>query len=131
MAKKASRIHRPRMQTPEQEAAEQAIRQQFQQDRPSLQTLVTRGDIGQVFTMGEYWELRKTFAALKALRGQQGLSITDLAQRTGMDRAMISRLENGQVDNPTIATVSRYAQALGKRVVVSLVDAVPDGSTPT
>jgi hypothetical protein len=40
-----------------------------------------------------------------------------------MDRAMISRLENGQVDNPTIATVSRYAKALGKRVVIRLADA--------
>ena len=40
-----------------------------------------------------------------------------------MDRAMISRLENGQVDNPTVATVTRYAKALGKRVGVSLVDA--------
>jgi len=57
---------------------------------------------------------------------KQGLSITDLAERTEMDRAMISRLENGQMDNPTIATMSRYAKALGKRVVVSLVDAVDE-----
>jgi transcriptional regulator with XRE-family HTH domain len=50
-----------------------------------------------------------------------------MAERTGMDRAMISRLENGQVDNPTIATVSRYARALGKRVEVRLVDAGSGG----
>jgi ribosome-binding protein aMBF1 (putative translation factor) len=123
MTKKATRIHRPRIQTPEQEAAEQAIRQKFQEERPTLEDLVERGDIAQVFTMGEYWELRKTFAALKVLREQQGLSISDLAERTGMDRAMISRLENGQVDNPTISTMGRYAKALGKRVVVTLVDA--------
>lgn len=123
MAKKTQRIHRPRNQTPEQEAAEQALRQRLLQEKPSLQELVDRGDIEQVFTMGEYWELCKTFAGLKALREQQGLSLSDLAERTGMDRAMISRLENGQIDNPTIATVSRYAKALGKRVVVSLVDA--------
>ena len=110
------------MQTPEQEAAEQAIRERFQRERPTLQDLVERGDIAAVFAMGEYWELRKTFAALRALREQQGLSISDMAERTGMDRAMISRLENGQVDNPTIATMNRYAKALGKRVVVSLVD---------
>ena len=123
MSKKPKRVHRPRVQTPEQEAAEQAIRERFQEERPALQDLVDRGDIGQVFTMGEYWELCKTFAGLKTLREQQGLSISDLAERTGMDRAMISRLENGQVDNPTVATVTRYAKALGKRVVVSLVDA--------
>ncbi len=123
MAKTPARIHRPRVQTPEQEAAERELREQFQKDKPSLQDLVDRGDVAQVFTMGEYWELRKTFAALRALREQQGLSITDLAERTGMDRAMISRLENGQIDNPTIATMARYAKALGKKVLVSLVDA--------
>jgi ribosome-binding protein aMBF1 (putative translation factor) len=123
MGKKAQHIHRPRTQTAEQEAAELAIRQRFLQEKPILQDLVDRGDIGQVFTMGEYWELCKTFAGLKALREQQGLSISDLAERTGMDCTMISRLENGQIDNPTIATVSRYAKALGKRVVVSLADA--------
>jgi predicted transcriptional regulator len=111
------------VQTPEQEAAERALRERFQAEKPTLENLVESGDVTQVFTMGEYWELRKTFAALKALREQQGLSITDLAERTGMDRAMISRLENGQINNPTLATMTRYAKALGKKVVVSLVEA--------
>jgi ribosome-binding protein aMBF1 (putative translation factor) len=123
MANKPRRIQRPRVQTPEQEAAEHALHERFQTEKPTLQELVESGDVTQVFTMGEYWELRKTFAALKATREQQGLSITDLAERTGMDRAMISRLENGQIDNPTIATMARYAKALGKKVVVSLVEA--------
>ena len=126
MAKNPARIHRPRIQTPEQEAAERAIREQFQREKPSLQTLVDRGDVAQVYTMEEYWELHKTFAALRKLREQQGLSITDLAERTGMDRAMISRLENGQIDNPTISTMSRYARALGKKVLVNLVDVVAE-----
>lgn len=123
MSKQGQRIHRPRVQTPEQKAAEQAIRERFQHDKPSLQDLVDGGDIDQVYSMGEYWELRKTFSALKSLREQQGLSISDMAERTGMDRAMISRLENGQLDNPTLATVGRYAKALGKRVVVNFVNA--------
>ncbi len=122
MTKKPSRVHRRRMQTAEQAAAEQALRTRLQQEKPSLQDLVRRGDVGPIFTMGEYWELRKTFGALKAVREQQGLSISDLAERTGMDRGMISRLENGQLDNPTLATMNRYALALGKRVVVQLVD---------
>lgn len=123
MAKSSQRLHRPRRQTAEQEAAERALRERLQKERPSLQDLVESGAVGQVLTRGEYWELRKTFAALKALREQQGLSITDLAERTGMDRARISRLETGPIDSPTIATISRYAHALGKRVVVRLVDA--------
>src|SRR5207247_3433557 len=97
MAKNPQRIHRPRVQTPEQEAEERALRERLQKERPSLQDLVESADVAHVFTMGEYWELRKTFAALKVLREQQGLSISDMAERTGMDRAMISRLENGQV----------------------------------
>ena len=123
MTKKDSRFHRPRVQTPEQEAEEKAIRQRYQTEKPSLQTLLDSGDIQQVFTMGEYWELRKTFAALKALREQQGLSIADLASRAGLDQASISHLEDGQVDNLTIATVTGYAKALGKQVLVKLADA--------
>jgi ribosome-binding protein aMBF1 (putative translation factor) len=109
MTKKTHRIHRARVQTAEQEAAEKALHERLSRARPSLQKLVERGDIEQVSTMGETWELRKTFTALKALREQLGLSISDLADRTGMDRAMISRLETGQVSNPTLGTVSRYA----------------------
>lgn len=41
----------------------------------------------------------------------------------GMDRATISRLENSQIDNPAIATMTRYAKALGKKLLVSLVEA--------
>jgi ribosome-binding protein aMBF1 (putative translation factor) len=122
MSKETKRVHRPRVQTPEQEAAEQAIRERFQRERPTLQDLVDSGDIAAVFTMGDYWELRKTFAALRALREQQGLSISDVAQRTGMDEATISRLENGNLD-PAVATITQYAKALGKRLVVNLVDA--------
>ena len=82
MVDKPRRSHRPRMQTPEQKAAERALRERFQRDKPSLQDLVASGDVTQVFTMGEYWELRKTFAALKALREQRGLS-GDAAGRCG------------------------------------------------
>jgi len=122
MDKKARRIHRSRVQTPEQEAEETAIRRRLQKEKPTLQELIDSGDLEGVTTMGEFWELRKTFAALKKLRQERGLSITDMSNLTGMDRGAISRLENGQIDNPTIATMNRYAEALGKRVVVGLVD---------
>jgi DNA-binding XRE family transcriptional regulator len=118
-----NRVQRPRKQSAEQRADEEAIRRRFQEEKPTLQDLVDSGDVADVSTMGEFWELRKTFAALKAVREDQGLSISDMAERTGMDRAAISRLETGQMENPTVATVNRYAQALGKHVVITLVDA--------
>jgi DNA-binding XRE family transcriptional regulator len=119
---KVKRIHRQRKQTPEQQAEEKAIREKFQKEKPSLRELIDSGDLTEVSTMGDYWEIQRTFAALKSLREEQGLSITDMCERTGMDRAAVSRLENGQIANPTINTMNRYARALGKRVMVSLAD---------
>ena len=46
MADKPRRIHRPRMQTPEQEAAERALRERFQAEKPSLQGLAPNGFSG-------------------------------------------------------------------------------------
>ena len=40
-----------------------------------------------------------------------------------MDRATIRRLENGQIDNPTIAAMTRYARASGKKGLVNLGEA--------
>ena len=49
-----------------------------------------------------------------------------MATRTGMDRAAIQKLESGVHTNPTISTINRYLHALGKRLVVSIVDEVAD-----
>lgn len=59
---------------------------------------------------------------LKACGEAQGLSLADLTDRTGMDRSALSKLETGQRPNPTIETLVRYAEAVGKRLVVSLAD---------
>ena len=39
-----------------------------------------------------------------------------------MDRSALSKLETGQRPNPTIETLVRYAEAVGKRLVVSLAE---------
>ena len=57
---------------------------------------------------------------LKHHREQQGLSLTDVAERSGMDRAAISRLENGVYVNPTIDTLYRYAHAVGAEIGFSI-----------
>jgi transcriptional regulator with XRE-family HTH domain len=36
-----------------------------------------------------------------------------VADRSGIDRAAVSRLENGVYVNPTVDTLYRYAQAVG------------------
>jgi ribosome-binding protein aMBF1 (putative translation factor) len=55
-------------------------------------------------------------AALRAERERQGLSLSDVAKRTGMERAAIHKLEIGLNSNPTHATLARYATALGTRI---------------
>ncbi|HEX4132136.1 MAG TPA: helix-turn-helix transcriptional regulator [Pirellulales bacterium] len=57
---------------------------------------------------------------LKAEREAKGISLADLAKLTGMDRSALSKLETGQRPNPTVETLVRYADALGRRIVVSL-----------
>ena len=64
--------------------------------------------------------LRQVLAALRAERERQGLSLADINERTGIDRAALSRLENNEDANPTLTTLERYAEAVGKQMVVLL-----------
>ena len=66
--------------------------------------------------------LAELLKQLKAAREAQGLSLADVTARTGMDRSALSKLETGQRPNPTLETLVRYAEAVGKRLMVSLAD---------
>ena len=68
-------------------------------------------------------QLQKLLLQLKAAREAKGLSLADLTELTGMDRSALSKLETDQRANPTMETLVRYAEAVGKRLVVSLADA--------
>ncbi len=58
-------------------------------------------------------ELTTIFVSLKAEREKLGLSLADMSERCGMAREVIHRLESQSSPNPTIATIQRYATALG------------------
>lgn len=66
--------------------------------------------------------LREALLLLKAERERQGLSLSDVESRTGIGRPNLSRLETDAEANPTVATLARYAEALGKKLVVALAD---------
>jgi transcriptional regulator with XRE-family HTH domain len=66
--------------------------------------------------------LQELLRQLKAAREAKGLSLADLTELTGLDRSAISKLETGQRANPTVDTLVRYAEAVEKRLVVSLTD---------
>jgi predicted transcriptional regulator len=63
--------------------------------------------------------VRDAFRLLKAERQALGLSLSDVEKKTGIGRAALSRLENETEPNPTVVTLTRYAEALGKQLVVS------------
>ena len=70
--------------------------------------------------------LYEAVSALKGLREQLGLSLADVSKRSGLDRAFVSRLENGHQLNPTIDTLYRYAAALGKKPQIGFTDLQSD-----
>jgi predicted transcriptional regulator len=114
------RIHRKIERTPEQQRQLNEVRERFQRERPGLDDLLASGDATEVVPQGEYLELRAMLGTLKKHRERQGLSLTDVANRSGMDRAAISRLENGVYLNPTVDTLYRYAQAVGADIGFSV-----------
>ena len=106
------RTTRTRRLTPEEAAKYKAIRAKVAEELPDL-----------IARHHDREELRELLAQLKAAREAKGLSLADLTELTGMDRSALSKLETGQRPNPTLETLIRYAEAVGKRVNVSLTDA--------
>lgn len=114
---KATRIFRENSKSIEERARERALRDELQSQKPTLEDLVRSSDTDPdaVMTMGMYFDAQRALQAMKRERVQAGLSIGDVAERSGLDRAVVSRLENGKQENPTIATLMRYAAGIGKR----------------
>jgi DNA-binding Xre family transcriptional regulator len=55
-------------------------------------------------------------------RESAGLSLDEVASRSGIDKAQLSRLENGKVPDPRPSTLARDAHTIGKRLAWSLDD---------
>ncbi len=109
------RIIRDRRLTPEEAAQYRAVRKRVAAELPEL---IDRHH-QRVAALDQLDELLRQ---LKAARQEKGLSLSDLAGLTGMDRSALSKLETGRRGNPTVETLVRYADAVGKRLAVSLAD---------
>lgn len=59
-------------------------------------------------------------ARFKAARENQGLTLAEVAERMGIDSPALSRLETGKTLNPTLATLHKWAEALGQRLEVGV-----------
>jgi len=66
--------------------------------------------------------LQEAVSILKAERQLRGLSLGDISEKTGISKSAISKLENNQDANPTINTLSKYADALEMVLSVTLTE---------
>lgn len=71
----------------------------------------------------EYDALEPEFQVIRAMieaRRDQHLTQQQLADRTGIDRADISKLENGNA-NPSLKLLKRLAEGLGMNIKIEFV----------
>jgi hypothetical protein len=113
--------------TPEQLAELRATRERFQHDRPSLDDLVTSGEYEGPFRHGDVLAFLSAVAEMKRERERLGLTLAEVSDRSGLDKGMISRLENGKILNPTMTTLWRYAESIGMQVTLT-VGPLPAGA---
>ena len=74
-------------------------------------------------TARAYEEMEPEYQIICAIvesRLERNMSQQELADLTGIDRADISKLENGNA-NPSLLTIKRIAAGLGKRVEIRFV----------
>jgi hypothetical protein len=101
--------------TDEERLRHRRIRDQIEQEKPELIAQGRR-------IKANHARLREAVAVLKSTRESLGLSLADIRERTGIEKGNLSRLENATNPNPTIDTLTRYADAVGKEIVIALVD---------
>jgi DNA-binding phage protein len=112
-----------RSRTPEEKSGDCEVRELFE-DRPPIETLIERGEIDpeRIMTGAAEEALVKILIALRQARLDRGLGLGDVAKRSGIDPAALCRLEGGKNPNPTFETLSRYAESLGLKLELSLVE---------
>jgi ribosome-binding protein aMBF1 (putative translation factor) len=121
------RVFRKAERTPEELAELRAEREHFSRERPGPEDLIASGDYDGPYRQGDLMALLSALAAIKQERERRGLSLADVSERSGLDKAMLSRLENGKILNPTVATLWRYAEAVGMALRLS-AERVPAGA---
>lgn len=116
--------HNPKANKTNRTAAESArlkdLRERFQNERPTLETLVNSGEYSAPITQEENFALMQFAAVYKAVRQKKGLSLAEVAAITGIDKSQLSRIENALNPNPTIATLEAMAHAVGRRVRIDI-----------
>ncbi len=102
--------------TPQEAARYRQLRADIEREKPAINAQVAA-------ELAEQREWAAVFAELKQVREAQGLSLADLEARTGIDRSTLAKLETGERADFTLDMVQKYAQAVGKRALLTIADA--------
>ena len=113
----AKQITRDRKLTPVEAAKYRKIREEIESEKPEI---ISKAQ--QARREARRKQLTTVMQSLKAARKTKGLSLTDIYQKTGIDRSALSKLENVANENPTIETLLRYAEIVGKRLDIQVLD---------
>jgi DNA-binding XRE family transcriptional regulator len=96
-------------------------------DRPTPHRLLAEGKCSDFVLPSEVLQLRQVMAKLRQERERLGITLATLSERTGIDQAALSRLESGRNANPTLGTLCRVAEALGKMICCTCQDVSAEG----
>lgn len=66
-----------------------------------------------------YFEMLACVVQLKKAREAAGLTLAQVAEKSGLATETLCRLENGQITNPTWKTLGMYAVAVGRKLKIS------------
>lgn len=99
--------------------AHQAIRQSLAH-QPGKKQLMEAGDIEEPMPLQQFLELRSLLHQLKRARELSNLSLSELAEKSGLDRGSIWKLESGKQENPTIDSLVKLSRSLGYQLHFSL-----------
>ena len=113
------RIQRETDRTPEELAKLRATREAFQRGRPDEDEIAAASDSEGPFRHGDIMTLLSTIATCKQERERKGMTLEQVSEYSGLDKGMLSRLENGKILNPTVHTLWRYAEAVGMKMSLS------------
>ncbi len=113
-----------RSQTPEARAKSAANRDILDRECRKSGRIAT---VSEKTTVEDSAAFSQLISRLRDERLARGLSLDQLAARSKIDKAALSRLEAGKQSNPTLATLMRYARALELRLTLSLEQASRTG----
>ncbi len=113
----AKPMTRDRKLTPEEAAQYRKLREEIEVEKPAI---IAKAQ--QARREARCKQMAAVMQALKAAREAKGLSLADVYEQTGIDRSALSKLENVTNENPTIETLLRYAEAVGKRLEIQVLD---------